>query len=107
MTAPDLTPAALADLLDAAADLLNSEEVRYTQRFDACPNGCRFEYPTAVVTADGQRREVPDWNAPLVRVDGPDDCQTCNEGIVEDENGPSVQPLVDAVAEAARRLRQS
>jgi hypothetical protein len=73
-----ITPAML-DALTTAIDRLDSEEHRYVERFTTCLNGCEF-----TVAQDPPRRTA-----------GPEDCDECDYGTVEDEDAAHFTPVID------------
>lgn len=75
--------------LREAANMLDSEEHRYVERFIPCPNGCNFEYaPTGR----------------LIRTAGPAECEECLCGTAEDENAPHLDSLITRLRTLADSL---
>ena len=88
----------LAQAVRDAADMLDSEEHRYVERYAPCPDGCRYEYADAALV-DGHPVAL---DGPLlVRVDGPTDCKQCDDGTVEDEDAPWLDEHVALLRAAA------
>lgn len=87
-----------------AADTLDREEHRYVERFAPCPNGCVYGYADGFTVA-GEHRSWPTNQVPmLAKIAGPDDCDLCDDGTIEDDDAPWINDDIQALRAAADRL---